>query len=86
MSHKRTELQKEVVEALVSSKALNLEAVGSLFSKFGSRAALAGDAFGVIINWRVIDVCIPVDFRDIISGVNIEHTIGAQVKGEKTVG
>jgi hypothetical protein len=61
MSHKRTELQREVAEALISSKALNFEIVGSVLSKYGARAALNGDAIGVIINWRLFDVCIPVD-------------------------
>jgi hypothetical protein len=59
MSKRRTELQKEVVEALVSSKAVNIEAVGSVLAKYGARAALTGDALGVIIHWRVWDICIP---------------------------
>ena len=61
MSNTRTELQKEVAEALIASKAVNFEAVGSVLSKYGARAALAGDALGVIINRRVMDICIPVD-------------------------
>jgi hypothetical protein len=55
----RTELQKEVAEALINSKALNFEVIGSVLTKYGARAALTGNAIGVIINWRVIDVCIP---------------------------
>lgn len=81
MSHVRTELHREVVEALVSSKAVNFEAVGSILSKYGARAALTGDAIGVIINWRVIDACIPVDFHSIAHGVDLERALGAQVKG-----
>ena len=61
---KRTKLQQEVVEALISTKAVDFEAVGSVLSKFGARAARNGDAIGVIINWRNIDACIPVDFED----------------------
>lgn len=61
MSHHRTELQKEVAEALIQSKAVNFEVVGSVLTKFGARAALTGDAIGAIINWRMIDVCIPPD-------------------------
>jgi hypothetical protein len=57
----RSELQREVAEALVSSKAINFEAVGSIIAKFGARAAINGDAIGVIINHRVMDACIPVD-------------------------
>lgn len=81
MSQRRTEFQKEVVEALVSSKAINFEAIASVFSKYGSRAALTGDGIGVIINRRVMDLCIPVDFRDLLQGVNLEFTADTQVKG-----
>jgi hypothetical protein len=59
MPNRRTELQKEVVEALVQSKAFNFEAVGQVLAKYGSRAALTGDAIGVVINWRVFHYCIP---------------------------
>lgn len=59
MSIARSELQREVAEALVASKAINFEAVGGVLSKFGARAALSGEAIGVIINRRVMDVCIP---------------------------
>jgi hypothetical protein len=61
MSSKRTELQQEVVEALVSSKAINFEGVGSVLAKYASRAALTGDTIGAIIHWRVYDICIPPD-------------------------
>lgn len=81
MSQNRTELQKEVAEALVSSKAFNFEAIGSVLSKYGARAAISGDAIGVIIHRRVIDACIPVDFYDLLRGVNLERTVGAQAKG-----
>jgi hypothetical protein len=33
--------------------------VGGVLSKFGARAALTGEAIGVIINRRVMDICIP---------------------------
>ena len=75
---KRTELQTEVVNALVSSKALNFEAVGKVLAKYGERAAIAGDTFGAIIHWRVFDICIPPDpFR----GQVIEHISESQTKG-----
>jgi hypothetical protein len=61
MSNFRTELQKEVAEALIASKAINFDAVGNLISKYGARAARTGDAIGAIIHWRVIDICIPPD-------------------------
>lgn len=81
MPRMRTELHREVVDALVSSKAINFEAIGSILSKYGSRAALTGDEIGVIINRHVIDVCIPVDFKDLFRGVDIEFTAGPEVRG-----
>lgn len=77
----RSELHREVVEALVSSKAVNFEAIGSVLSKYGARAAITGEGIGVIINWRMIDACIPVDFHSLVHGVDLERTIGAQTKG-----
>ena len=46
MSMGRSELQREVAEALVASKAINFESVGAVLSKFGARAALTGEAMG----------------------------------------
>jgi hypothetical protein len=77
MSNKRTELQKEVVEALISSKAINFEVVGSVLAKYGARAALTGDSLGALIHWRAFDICIPPDpFR----GVDIREGGGVQVR------
>jgi len=59
MSNHRTELHKEIIEALVQSKAIDFEAVGAVFAKFGARAALTGDGFGFIIHRPVIIGCIP---------------------------
>jgi hypothetical protein len=59
MSKRRTELQREVAEALISTKAVDFEAIGSVLGKYGARAALAGDAIWVNIHWRVMDICIP---------------------------
>jgi len=59
MSKGRTELQREVAEALISTKAVNFEAIGGVLSKYGARAALEGEAIWVNINWRVMDICIP---------------------------
>ena len=59
MAKARTELQEEVVEALVSTKAINFDAVGTILSKFGARAAVTGDQLGVLVNRHVIDICIP---------------------------
>jgi len=54
---KRTPLQDEVVRALIETKAIDFEAVGALFSKFGARAALEGDALVHIINKNVTWNC-----------------------------
>jgi|GraSoiStandDraft_29_1057270.scaffolds.fasta_scaffold92542_3 hypothetical protein len=67
MSNLRTELQREVAEALIASKAINFDAVGNLISKYGARAARTGDAIGAIIHWRVIDICIPPDPYQIVN-------------------
>jgi hypothetical protein len=75
----RSELQKAVVDALVESQAINFEAVGSVMAKFGARAALNGEAIGMIINRKFLDLCIPVDFKDLLRGVDIQQ-INAQGK------
>lgn len=77
MSHERTELQKEVVEALVASKAVNFEAIGTVLSKYAARAAVTGTDLGVIINHRVWDICIPVDFFEVIRGINPQIAQGS---------
>jgi hypothetical protein len=59
MPQGRTRLQQEVVEALIESKAVDFAAVGAVMSKFGERAALAGDSLWSVINWRFFDGCIP---------------------------
>jgi hypothetical protein len=76
MSKSRTALQKEVVAALVSSKAINLDAVGAVFSKFGTKAALEGDSIAVIIGRRAWDICIPVDPYD------LRGNLAEQVRGQ----
>jgi hypothetical protein len=69
----RSALQRELVEALLDSKAVDFEAVGSVLGKFGSRIAREGDDFYFVIHWRVIDACIPPDpygvlrARDLVS-------------------
>jgi hypothetical protein len=53
----RTPLQDEVVRALIETKAIDFEAVGALFSKYGARAALEGDSLVHIINKNVTWNC-----------------------------
>ncbi|PKQ22860.1 MAG: hypothetical protein CVT65_11125 [Actinobacteria bacterium HGW-Actinobacteria-5] len=54
---KRTPLQDEVVRALIETKAIDFEAVGALFSKFGAQAALEGDSLVHIITKKVTWAC-----------------------------
>lgn len=54
---RRTPLQDEVVRALIESKAIDFEAVGAIFSKFGARAALEGDSLVNIVNKNVTWNC-----------------------------
>lgn len=80
MAQTRTELQREVAEALISTKAINLDGISSVLAKYGTRAVLGGEQLGVIIGRRVIDVCIPVDFREVLDGANLNVAAG-QLKG-----
>lgn len=68
---KRTPLQDEVVRALIETKAIDFEAVGALFSKYGARAALDGDVLVHIINKNVTWNCgwpVPEVFGDHLGG------------------
>jgi hypothetical protein len=57
----RHELHQEAVDALLESKAIDFEAVGRVLADQGARLAKEGVDFSVIINWRVMDICIPPD-------------------------
>jgi hypothetical protein len=59
MANQRTELQQEVVDALVESKAIDIEAVGRILGQFGNRAAREGVNLGYVIGHRCWDICIP---------------------------
>lgn len=56
-SEHRSAFHQQVVEALVQSKAINLEAVGATMSKFGERAILQGESLVSIINRNSIWAC-----------------------------
>ncbi len=56
-SEARTAFQQQVIEALVESKAINVDAVGVTFAKFGERALLQGEALVTIINRNAIWNC-----------------------------
>lgn len=53
----RSPFQQQVVEALVETKAVNLEAVGATFSRFGQRALLEGETLVTIVNRNAIWNC-----------------------------
>ncbi len=60
MSNRRSELQQAVVDALIVSKAVNFESVGSVLAKFGERAARSGDGLSFVVNSHFVrDICIP---------------------------
>lgn len=57
MPNIRTELEQELVDALIDSKAINLQAIGSIISKYGARAAKTGTNLVTIINKNFIINC-----------------------------
>ncbi|MEO8830323.1 hypothetical protein [Lapillicoccus sp.] len=57
MPYQRSKLQQEVVEALVQSKAINLEAIAGVLSSYGERALLEGEDFATIINGNAVWNC-----------------------------
>ncbi len=59
MKNQRTAVQQQVAEALIESKAINFEIVGSVISKFSESAALSGSDIAVIVGHRMWDICIP---------------------------
>jgi hypothetical protein len=70
-TNKRTPLQQEVVEALLETKAINLEAAASVMARFGERALLNGESLAQIINHNAVWNCgypgpVP-DFGGVIS-------------------
>jgi len=76
MCQKRSELQQEVVDSLVKAQAVNFKAVSDILSGYAERAATTGVAIGIIINWRLYDICIPPDPYEILRGANLN--LGAQ--------
>lgn len=81
MSTKRTRLQETVARELFSSGAINMEAVAKVLTSHGMEAAETGDTIGVIIGRHVMDLCIPVDFKDLLGHVNINRTLGTLEQG-----
>ena len=57
----RTALQNEVAKALLESNAVDFEVATSVLAKYAPAAAERGEAIGFVVNWRHVDLCIPVD-------------------------
>ena len=74
MKSHRTAFQQQVVEALIQSKAINLEAVGATMAKFGEKALLQGESLVSIINRNAIWNCgWPGPEIDVIHGAQQQH-------------
>lgn len=57
----RSPLQSEVSKALLEANVVNFSAAAEVLAKYAGEAAHSGDTIGIIVNWRLIDLCIPVD-------------------------
>jgi hypothetical protein len=53
----RSELRQEVVAALIDTGAINLEAAGAVFSKYGERAIRGGDELVLAIGLHNLWAC-----------------------------
>ena len=53
----RTELEQEIVNALVDSNAVNFDAIGSIIAKYGARAAKTGTSLSAVIDKHSIIAC-----------------------------
>ncbi|MDM0074487.1 hypothetical protein QTH90_08845 [Variovorax sp. J2P1-59] len=54
---KRSAFQQQVVETLLESKAINLDAVGATVSKLGERALVSGEPLVTLINRNCFWCC-----------------------------
>ncbi len=57
MPYQRSKLQQQVVDALIDSKAINLEAVASVMATYGEQALRSGEDFATIINGNAVWNC-----------------------------
>jgi hypothetical protein len=65
---KRSQLEQEIVDALIQSQAINFESFAGIVSKYGAQAARTGTSLGVIVGRRVIFGCIPPDVFNVAAG------------------
>lgn len=57
MPYQRSKLQQQVVDALIDSKAINLEAVANVMATYGEQALRTGEDFATIINGNAVWNC-----------------------------
>lgn len=56
----RSDFQNEIVRELFESKAINMEAINAVFSKYGERvAAIEGESLVQIVNPKLHWICFP---------------------------
>lgn len=55
--YKRTRFQQELAEALIESKAINIESIATIIGRYGERAVLEGESLVNILNKNVIINC-----------------------------
>jgi hypothetical protein len=55
--YKRSRFQQELAEALIESKAINIESIATVIGKYGERAVLEGESLVNILNKNVIINC-----------------------------
>ncbi len=67
----RSELQNEIVRELVESKAINIEAINAVFSKFGEQAAIEGIPLGQRVDKFFHWICIP-PYMKIRPDINVD--------------
>jgi hypothetical protein len=57
MNDKRSAFHQQVIEALIETKAIDLEAIGATMSRFGEQAIRNGESLVQIINRNVMWNC-----------------------------
>lgn len=53
----RTELEQELVNAFIETKAIDFEAIGNIISKYGARAAKSGTELVFVIDRHLSLAC-----------------------------
>lgn len=75
----RTPLQSEVSKALLEANVVNFAAAAEVLGTYAGQAAESGDTIGIIINWRLFDLCIPVDHLSQEVQAGVLRNVGREV-------